>query len=130
MIRRRKYGNRKIVTEDGEFASKVEYGRWLVLKEAAKNGEISGLRKQVEYLLIPAQYVPEIKVLKTKEKMVQKLVERPCTYVADYVYIKDGEVVVEDVKGFPDEKYPIKRKLMLYIHGLRIKEVRRASDPV
>ena len=96
MIPRRKFGNKKIVTPEGEFASKLEYNRWLILKEAAQKGEISNLQKQVEYQLLPAQYRPVVKKLKTKEKVVQKLVERAVTYVADYVYEKDGFLVVGD----------------------------------
>lgn len=130
MITRRKYGNKKIVTTEGEFASKLEYNRWLILKEAAQKGEISDLRKQVEFPLLPAQYRPVVKKLKTKEKVVQKLIERPVTYVADYVYMKDGDIVVEDCKGFPDEKYPIKRKMMLYFHGIQLREVKRATEPI
>ena len=61
---------------------------------------------------------------------MQKLIERPVTYVADYVYMKDGAIVVEDCKGFPDEKYPIKRKMMLYFHGIQLREVKHATEPI
>ena len=49
--------------------------------------------------------------------------ERPCTYVADFVYKEGGKTVVEDTKGFRTKDYIIKRKLMLQVHGIRIKEV-------
>ena len=50
--------------------------------------------------------------------------EKSCGYVADFVYTdKNGNVVVEDVKGIKTEVYKIKRKLMLYIHNIKIKKV-------
>lgn len=132
MIRKRaKYGNKKIVTEDGEFASRVEYNRWLFLKDAQERGLIRNLRKQVEYVLLPVQYKTEIVQLKTKIKPVIKVAERAVTYIADYVYEKaDGTLVVEDVKGFPDEKYPIKRKMMLYFHKIAIREVKKSTEDI
>lgn len=52
-----------------------------------------------------------------------KVLERECTYIADFVYYQNGEVVVEDTKGFRTKEYIIKRKLMLYMHHIRIKEI-------
>jgi hypothetical protein len=34
-----------------------------------------------------------------------------------------GETVVEDTKGFRTKDYVIKRKLMLWVHGIKIHEV-------
>jgi len=51
------------------------------------------------------------------------LIERKVSYVADFVYARGNELVVEDVKGVRTQEYIIKRKLMLHIHGIRIKEV-------
>ena len=45
------------------------------------------------------------------------------TYAADFVYTEDGQTVVEDAKGVRTKEYIIKRKLMLYIHGIQVKEV-------
>ena len=61
--------------------------------------------------MIPAQYIDG------------KCVERSVKYKADFFYTKDGELVVEDTKGFRTPDYIIKRKLMLYVHHIRIKEV-------
>jgi hypothetical protein len=129
---RPKYGNKKVVTAEGEFASKVEYHRWLFLQEAAKNGEIFNLRRQVEYQLLPTQYRTELKKLKYgRVKAVQRVAERKVCYIADYVYEKaDGQLVVEDTKGFHDDKYPLKRKMMLFFHGIPIREVKRATEPI
>jgi hypothetical protein len=48
--------------------------------------------------------------------------EREVCYIADFVYQEDGKLVVEDVKGHRTEVYKLKKKLMLWVHGIRIKE--------
>lgn len=53
----------------------------------------------------------------------KKLIERGVYYIADFVYYRDGEYIVEDTKGVRTKDYIIKRKLMLYVHGIKIKEV-------
>lgn len=126
-----KYRNHKIVNSEGVFDSQLEWSRFIFLRNRQSEGQISGLRRQVEYLLIPAQYKAETRHLKTKDKEVQVLVERPCTYKADFVYAKDGRTVVEDVKGsrfMIDQKFPIKRKLMLWVHGIELEVVTRATE--
>lgn len=130
MIPRRKYGNKKIEFGGETFASKGEWQRWLFLKDAEARGEIQGLRKQVEFILLPTQYKNEVVHLKTKDKVVQRVAEREVTYIADFVYFKGPEMVVEDFKGFPDEKYPIKRKMMLYFNGVAIREVKKPTEPI
>ena len=129
---RPKYGNNKIKNAFGTYDSELEYARFIFLSNRQKEGEISGLRRQVEYLLIPAQYGTEIRHLKTKDKEVRVLLERPCSYIADFVYERNGKTIVEDCKG-EDKKYKgkrfstetaafkIKKKLMLYIHNIQIK---------
>lgn len=108
---RAKYHNRKI-TRDGEtFDSKKEYLRFAELSLLERAGKVKDLKRQVKFELIPAQRIDG------------KVVERACTYVADFVYQQDGKTVVEDTKGVKTKDYIIKRKLMLYIHGIRIKEV-------
>ena len=129
---RPKYGNKKIKNAFGTYDSELEYARFIFLSNRQKEGEISDLRRQVEYLLIPAQYGTEIRHLKTKDKEMRVLLERPCSYIADFVYERNGETIVEDCKG-EDKKYKgnrfstetaafkIKKKLMLYIHKIQIK---------
>lgn len=83
----------------------------LILLE--KSGEISNLQCQVPFLLIPAQK-------KKNGKM-----ERSCKYFADFVYIKNGERIVEDTKSAFTKKLPvyvIKRKLLLLVHGIELLE--------
>lgn len=112
-----KYRAKKVTTEDGTFDSKAELHRWQELKLLAAAGEIRDLRRQVEYVLIPEQREPG------DGKKKGKLIERKCSYVADFVYEKDGETVVEDAKGVKTKEYIIKRKLMLDRYGIRIREV-------
>ena len=90
-------------------------------------GEIDNLQTQVKYVLIPAQYEPSTAVYKRGKYKGQpkpgKLIEKECAYYADFVYEENGRTIVEDTKGFRTTEYIIKRKLMLFIHGIRIKEV-------
>jgi hypothetical protein len=117
---RSKYHNRKI-TMDGEiFDSAKECNRWCELKLLEKGGVIKDLKRQVKFVLIPTQ----------RECVKGKLLEKECAYFADFVYTDNaGHVVVEDVKGYRDPnsagyaKFVIKRKLMLHIYGIRIREV-------
>ena len=91
---------------------------------------ISDLELQTKYLLIPAHYeevptgeVYQVGARKGLPKMKRVCIEESCGYVADFVYKKDGETIVEDTKGFRTKDYIIKRKLMLHLYGIRIVEV-------
>lgn len=108
-----KYRNVKITADGMTFDSQKEYERYCVLKLMQKSGRISGLQRQVKYLLIPSQK-GEIRN------------EKPCNYKADFVYVMDGKTVVEDVKSEATRKnkdYVIKRKLMKYVHNIEVQEV-------
>ena len=108
-----KYGNHKVTVGGRRYDSKKEAGRAATLRCMASAGSISGLREQVRFTLIPSQRVGG------------KCVERAVTYIADFVYVDNatGETVVEDTKGYKTKDYIIKRKLMLWVHGIRIREV-------
>lgn len=99
------------------FDSKREARRYMDLWLMQRAGEISGLRTQVKYELIPKQVHKD----GTKEKGIE--------YVADFVYEQGGETVVEDSKGFRDTSsaayrlFVMKRKMMLYFHGITVREV-------
>lgn len=118
-----KYGNRKVSIDGQIFDSRKEAARWRELRLLSSAGEITDLQRQVKFILIPAQREPETKGKRGGTKQ-GKLIERECAYLADFVY-KDrtGNTVVEDTKGMRTKDYIIKRKLMLYIHGIRIKEI-------
>lgn len=117
-----KYHNRKVTIDGITFDSKKEAHRYQELKLLEKAGEISGLRLQEKYILIPAQHEPDT-VGKRGGIKKGKLIERECSYIADFVYQENGEIVVEDTKGMRTKDYIIKRKLMLWVHGIRIREV-------
>lgn len=117
--KRNKYGAKRV----GEHASQKEHDRANQLKLWQRAGVISNLREQVPYVLIPAQYGACGTDLKGKP--IRVCIEKSCRYVADFVYTdnRTGQTIVEDTKGVRTKEYIIKRKLMLYLHGIRIKEV-------
>ena len=127
--KRSKYRSSKVTVTlpDGTehtFDSRKEARRYEELRIRQQAGEISDLRLQVKYVLIPAQYEPDI-IGKRGGVKRGKLIERECAYWADFTYMEDGQLVVEDVKS-PITKtplYKLKKKLMLYVHGIRISEV-------
>lgn len=126
MMRRNKYNASVIEWEGQVFDSRKEMRRYKALRQAEKAGAISDLQRQVRYCLIPAQREPDAIGPRGGVKK-GKVIEKECAYVADFVYLQNGETIVEDVKGYRDggayRVFTIKRKLMLWIHGIRIKEV-------
>ena len=107
-----KYHNSKITTPDGTFDSKHELQRWGELKIMERAGIIEQLKRQVRFDLVPAQ---------PRDGLIPA--ERGVSYIADFTYLKNGELVVEDAKGYKTAEYIIKRKLMRWIHKVVIKEV-------
>lgn len=121
--KRSKYNSVK--TKNGD--SKKEAKRKAELEMLQSIGKISDLQCQVPFELIPAQFEPNT-IGKRGGTVKGKCVERSVKYIADFVYTdENGQKVVEDVKGYKGGAaysiFTIKRKLMLYIHGIRIKEV-------
>lgn len=110
----------------GGCDSRKEARRLAELRLLERVGQIKDLRTQVAYELIPAQYRTYERYSKTGKRLKDgvKLIERKCEYVADFVYTiaETGENVVEDTKGVRTADYKIKRKLMLAVHGIIIKE--------
>ncbi len=96
----------------GGYDSRKEHRRANELKMLQRAGVISDLREQVKFVLIP-----------TQRDTGGRLLEKECAYYADFVYTRDGVTVVEDTKGVRTPEYIIKRKLMLQVHGIRIKEL-------
>lgn len=101
-----------------------EYRRYLDLILLEKEGSIKDLQRQVKYILIPAQREPDT-VGKRGAIKKGKVIEREVAYFADFVYTDTatGETVVEDTKGMRTTDYILKRKMMLFFHGIRIKEI-------
>lgn len=118
----RKYKAVKTIVDGEMFDSKREAKRYEALKALAEKGEISNLRRQVPFVLIPEQRLPDVIGPKGGIKR-GALLERECKYIADFVYeLPDGGTVVEDCKGYRTTDYTIKRKLMRWVHGIGIKE--------
>lgn len=126
-----KYGNKKVEIDGIEFDSKKEARRYWELSLLQRAGKISDLQLQREFELIPAQYETYPRYGKTGNRLQdgKRCIEKSCTYKADFTYMKDGQLVVEDVKGYRDPqsagyaKFVIKRKLMLAVHGIKVIEV-------
>lgn len=116
---RAKYGNRKVTLGDGEvFDSLAEARRWGELQLLQRGGAIRDLRRQVRFELVPAQRDPAGRAV------------RAVVYVADFVYEEHAaghmlrwDRVVEDVKGVRTAEYKLKAKLMLWRHGIVVREV-------
>lgn len=128
--RKSKYQNKKVTYNGQTFDSKREAKRHQELLLLQRAGIISDLQTQVEFELLPAYFeeVPTGEFYKRGPKKGQPKMKRVCVeqsvkYIADFVYHENGKKVVEDAKGFRTDDYIIKRKMMLHIHGIRIKEV-------
>lgn len=109
---RRKYANEPTIVDGLRFDSKAEARRWCELRILERAGEISDLRRQVRYVLVPKTARPSGGV------------EREKAYVADFVYAKNGVHIVEDVKGAEPAVWALKRALMLHVHGVEVVVVR------
>ena len=108
---RNKYHSRKVTIDGVTFDSKKEAMRWRELRLLERAGKLTALQRQVKFELIPSQRIDG------------KVVERACSYIADFAYCMNGEYIVEDTKGFRTPEYVIKRKLLLHKYGIQIKEV-------
>lgn len=95
------------------FASKAEGRRYQELKLLARSGVITDLEMQVPFVITDSC------VIGGRKRPGRK-------YIADFVYKRDGEYVIEDVKGRKeaDPIFSIKRHLMKSVLGLDIVEIR------
>lgn len=126
----RKYYNIKTKTTDGlVFDSHKEAQRWEQLLLLQKAGKIVELQRQVKFELLPAQYETYERFSKKGKRLKDgtRLIERKVEYIADFVYhdAETGEMIVEDTKSEATrtKDFIIKRKLMLLIHGIKVREV-------
>lgn len=122
---RNKYQAIKTTVNGIEFDSRKEARRYQDLLLLQRAGVIKNLERQVKFVLIPAQYETIIRYGKKGQRLKdgQKLLEKECSYYADFVYEENGKKIVEDTKGVRTPDYIIKRKLMLREYGIRIREV-------
>lgn len=105
-----KYRNEKCVVDGVKFDSRKEARRWQQLVLMQERGEISGLERQVVYVLAPG--------VRINGRMAPAL-----RYVADFVYECGDDTVIEDAKGVITPEYRIKRHLMA-VKGLSIVEIK------
>ena len=97
-----KYHAKNVEVDGVVYDSKKEANRGAILNKQAEMGIITGLERQVQFLLQPEYTNNQGKKI------------RPITYVADFVYVKAGQKYVEDVKGFRTPEYKLKKKIFEY----------------
>jgi hypothetical protein len=114
VVVRNKYGNRKT----GSYASVKEAKRAFELQLMQQGKQIRNLKEKTRFLLIPAQY--------TKPPKAYRIAEHACNYECDFEYEEwtatGWQRAVEDCKGVLTKEYRIKRKLMLFVHGIKVRE--------
>lgn len=104
-----KYHNKKCTYKDMTFDSKKERDYYIVLEMMLKNKKITDLKTQVKFELQPS--------FKFKGKTIRSI-----NYIADFTYMKDGQLVIVDTKGYRTEVYRLKKKMMQF-KGYDIKEI-------
>jgi len=100
-----KYGAIKTTVDGITFASKGEANRYAELKLMQAAGLISQLELQPEYLIV----VNGVRI---------------GSYIADFRYIENGELITEDFKGVKTPVYQLKKKLVKALYGVTIRETR------
>lgn len=113
------------------FDSLKEYRRYCELALLERAGQIHHLQRQVKFVLIPKQEEVFPRYSKKTGRRLKdgaRTLEHELSYVADFVYMQqDGKRIVEDVKGYKGGGayaiFTIKRKLMLFVHGIKIQEI-------
>ena len=107
-----KYNARKITVDGVVYDSLLEYSRFCELRLQEMAGQISELKYHVPFILI-----------EKSEK------GREIKYEADFVYKKDGKLIVEDVKSGPTKTrlYKLKKRLMLEKYGIKIQEFEKGE---
>lgn len=107
-----KYKNTKVIIDNIQFDSKAEGNRYIELKLLQRAGIIQNLELQPKYILQES--------FKKNGKTYRKI-----EYRADFKYIENGQVIVEDVKGMETKEFKLKRKLFEHKYpDLELKIVR------
>lgn len=111
--KKQKYNNTKVEVDGEKFDSIAEHKRYVYLTYLQKAGQIKNLKRQVPFELLP------------KQTLSAGGHERAVNYIADFVYTDaQGHQVVEDVKGHATPEYRLKKKLLLWMHGIELREVK------
>ena len=93
-----KYKNKKIQVDMYVFDSIAESKRYKELKLLERAGKITDLTLQPKFLLQES--------FRKNGKTFRKI-----EYIADFQYIENNKVIVEDVKGMQTDVFKIKHKL-------------------
>lgn len=128
-----KYNNSQCRCSQGHIhGSRKEARRCNELTFLERAGEINHLKQQVKYVLIPTQHEYNGELIRrgknAGEPKKGRLLEKECSYYADFdYYTSDGSHVVEDVKGYKGGAgyavFKIKKKLMLHVHNIIVREI-------
>ena len=114
--RRNKYGANTVFWEGKEFDSIAERDRYVELYYMERLGEISQLSFKPVYELLPSMKICGQTYPATK-------------YTPDHSYMRDGVLIVEDVKGFDvTAEFQLKRKLMKHVHNIDVFLWRKNGD--
>lgn len=108
-----KYHNKKCEYKGLKFDSLKERNHYIVLEHLEKTNQIKDLKRQVKFELQPS--------FKLNGKTI-----RAINYIADFTYLKDGVLVIVDVKSEitrKDKVYILKKKMFQYKYGMDIVEV-------
>lgn len=106
-----KYKNRKVVIKGVCYDSLKECRRHQFLTMERDLKQISDLHRQVTFVLAPSVH------MEGNQRKTPAL-----RYVADFIYVRGGKLVVEDCKGFKTRTYLQKKHLMKTLHGINIVE--------
>ena len=112
--KRGKVSHERVTVGGIVFDSQAEAERYRVLRVMENSGQITDLVCHPRWEIIPEQRPEGHRPF------------RPARYTADFSYIRDGKLVVEDVKSEytrQEEDYILRRKLMLLVHGIYVEEI-------
>jgi hypothetical protein len=110
-VKQNKYHNTIIEYNNIKFDSIKEKNRYVTLKQLEDLGVIKDLKLQVKFELQPS--------FKYRDKTIRSI-----NYYADFTYIQDNKLIVEDTKGYCTKEYLLKKKLLLYKYkDIEFKEI-------
>lgn len=107
-----KYKAKKTEIDGITFDSKAEAKRYQELKLLERAGQIKHLSLQPRFML--QEGFVNVHTGK-KERMIE--------YVADFMYLENNVIIVEDVKGVKTADYKIKRKLFIHKYQDKYKHI-------
>lgn len=123
-MRKNKYNNHKVECDGHLFDSEKERDRYIVLKQKQRRGEIFSLTLQKKFLLTEAIFVDDKGRIVDRYTKGRKLYAKKSEYTCDFFYYtKNGNPVIEDVKGYKTDLYNLKKKVLAQFYGMIVKEI-------